>query len=165
MPKRKHKANRNKRQKHGTGIYVLSGGFPFISKVGITTNFDARLNGIKAETDAGARPILRPIPQPFALETEQAIHSIYRFANIRREGSGGTEWFWNVSPICGLALCILWYLYWPDPFKVWNVICFVCFFLNPVFWLDGILLVLLSRLFWALLALACAGLVWHSINH
>lgn len=157
--KRKHKGK--PARKHATAIYLIAGGSGFWSKVGITTNRENRLQAIRKETDSGAEYVLPPVAVPFAYQCEQTLHALYSWCNVERDGSGGTEWFFNASPLCGSAATAA--LWWFDALPGgWNLLWLALLFFNPVVWLDALLIILLYALFWVLLAVGSfAALFWH----
>ncbi len=158
--KQKRKA---KAKKHGTAIYLIAGGSGFWSKVGITTNRENRLQAIRKDTDGGAEYVLPPVVVPFAYQCEQTIHALFAWCNVERDGSGGTEWFFNVSPVSGSAIAYALYYFDAMP-EGWNLLWLALVFFNPIVWLDALLIILLYALFWVLLVVGAAALVLFRIS-
>lgn len=138
-----------------TSIYLMCN-IPFIfkNKFGISDKPDTRRAGVDKST-AGAVYKLLSFRVTHGHAKEVFVHTLYFWANAPfRRGSGRSEWFLNISPICGAAF---WYV---APGAPWQLILAV--FVTPFFWLDG----LLWLLFFVVVDMVVLALVlWWAVEY
>jgi hypothetical protein len=112
-----------------TGVYVMAN-FPYFwkCKFGISGNVKRRRENV-SETTKGIVFKLAHANLPYGHALEQWLHGFYGFAHSPfKRGSGRTEWFLNVNPVCLTAY-----------------VCAVLV-LSPIIWLDGLLWLLIFSL-------------------
>ena len=127
-------AHRSDRRILGTTSIYLMCNLPhlFRSKFGISDKPEARRAGVD-NTTSGAVYKLFSFRTLHGHRKEKFVHALYFWANAPfKRGSGRSEWFFNVSPICGLAF------YWMAPGAPLLLQALV--FVTPLFWLDGMLM-------------------------
>lgn len=156
MRKRSPAHRSDKRILRITGIYLMAN-VPYIwkSKFGISDTVGKRRANV-SETTSGYVFTVASAKITSGHAKEGFVHAVYAWANAPfRAGSGRSEWFLNVSPMSwAVGFSALPGLDW------WM---YALLLLNPLVWLDGLLLLLV---FWAfdvvLLAavIALIGYLW-----
>ena len=140
-----------------TGVYVMAN-FPYIwkCKFGISGNVSGRRKNV-SETTKGIVFKLAHANLPYGHALEQWLHGFYGFAHSPfKRGSGRTEWFLNVNPVCLTAyVCASVYMFGVTP----NLTVCAALVLSPVIWLDGLLWLLIFSLIEAA-AIICIALAF-----
>lgn len=147
--------------------------FFFVNKFGISDHTKKRVKDVN-ESTPGAVGLIASAELLYGYQVEQFVHSLYFFLNWYRllqsvglgflwEGSGRTEWFLNVSPLVGFAVCYLNYRFdlglVVDDFHYSRYERLSIFFFTPFVWLDGLFWLLIFRIFRFVLGAAVIFLI------
>jgi len=163
-PSPAHKSQQRALQQ--TYVYVLNN-FPYFwkFKFGISDKPKYRARGV-SDTTPGEVGTLIAMRIPFGYQFEQFVHFVY--APLRRpfeQGSGRSEWFLGLSPITFLIMLTLELtgvnadvLNWFQSVTQYDIdtsglgLYLALFFFCPMVWFDGVLLILIARVFWYFVA-------------
>ena len=145
-----------------TGAYLMGSiVYPFRNKWGISDRTDLRRGQVDKDVTGPVYTVFcREIM--FGWTCEQFVHFIYQLQNAPiKKTTGGTEWFYNFSPIFGSF--ILWALFrlqiqveW-----YWKAVAYI----SPFVWIDGLLWLILFRLLgWGFAFVLALG-TWYFYTH
>jgi hypothetical protein len=124
-----------------------------ITKWGISDKVKRRVVNV-SETTTGRAVTVLDFKLAFGWECEQVVHALYFWANVNmgKKASGGSEWFLNISPLTCLGA---WYVCHKIGYHL-SAGTLTLLAITPVFWLDGLLWLLLFALGRALIYILTA---------
>lgn len=156
-------AHQSQRRIFGQTFAYLMGSirFPFRNKWGISDAVELRRAQVDKDISGPVYTVFfRQIPWGWACE--QLVHFIYYFQNAPiRKTTGGTEWFYNINPIFGSLFIYACFKMHLEP----AMPVYICAFISPFIWIDGLLWLLLFRAFGWFVAGALAASSWYLFTH
>lgn len=143
-----------------TGAYLMGSIiYPFRNKWGISDRANLRRSQVDKDVTGPVYTVFSRVIM-FGWTCEQFVHFAYQLQNAPiKKTTGGTEWYYNLNPVFGgFVFWLTWnyggVLEVATGFKIkwyFNVLAFIC----PFVWIDGLLWLIVFRLFgW----FTCAGM-------